>query len=170
MTQQTLETLTQRLGTIERAQRRLKLAGLAMAAVLALGGLIGATVPDGQVIEARTFILKDRAGKVRAVLGVVGESGSPSLVFYDREANANVILHLGQDDAPGLWLYDKDRVRAELAAVGDRAFLQLFDKENKPRAVFQVEKDGSPSVGLYDHDRKLRASLGNPTPPAGGLE
>lgn len=170
MTQQTMDALGRRLHQIERAHDRLKRAGTGIIAVLALIMLIGATQPGERTVEAKAFVVKDRAGKVRAVLGVVGDSGSPSLVFYDHEANANVILHLGQDGAPGLSLYDKDRVRVELGTVGDRAFLQLFDKKNRPRAVMQVEKDGVSSVGLYDHDRKLRASLGSPVPTAGGPE
>lgn len=70
MTEPTLVTLTQRLDRLEREGRRWRLVGaLASLVVLALA-VMGQAVPRTRSVDAEEFILKDRMGKRRAVLGV----------------------------------------------------------------------------------------------------
>jgi hypothetical protein len=144
---------------IERENRRLKFGGLALMAGLAFLGLMGAGRSETRTLEAESFIVKDSSGKVRAVLGTTDPYNAPGLVMYDQEGHANVLLHLTGDGDPGLWLYEKDKVRATLNAVGERVHLQLYDGENRPRAVFMVRRDGAPSMELYDQDENVRSSL-----------
>jgi hypothetical protein len=138
-----------------------------MAAVIfLLGGvglltvILGMASPDSHILEAERIVIKDRAGKVRAAFGVMDSSGSPGLVLYDPEANANVVLNLGADQEPGLWLYNKDRLRGALTVKGDRSLLELFDKENHRRLVLGVYHDSKPGMELYDDKDNLRAAIG----------
>lgn len=154
------QSVLTRLERLERANRRLALSGLVLLCVLmGLAGL-GAAVPPSQSVEAELFVIKDRDGRVHGSFGITDPSGAPSLVLYDPEANANVVLNLGPDHEPGLWLYNKDRLRGALAVRGDRSLLELFDKENHPRLVLGVYQDSKPGVELYDARQTLRAAIG----------
>ena len=155
----TLEALRQRMDRIERENRRLKVGGGLLLAGLALLTLLGAGMATNKTLEAESFIVKDSSGKVRAVLGTTDPYNAPGLVMYDQEGHANILLHLTGDGDPGFWLYEKDKVRATLNAVGDRVHLQLYDPDTRMRASFVVAKDGSPSMELYDQDENLRSSL-----------
>jgi len=159
MNQPDVESIVQRMDQLERDNRRLKRFGGAGLAVLALLFLVGAGVPGQRSIEAESFIVKDGAGKVRAVLGTAEPYNAPGLVMYDQEGHPNILLHLTGDGDPGLWLYEKDSVRATMNAVGDRVHMQLYDTENRPRAVMTIHKDGAPSIELYDQDENVRSSL-----------
>jgi hypothetical protein len=86
---------------------------------LALFLLTGVALHEHKVLEAEQFVIKDHDGHVRGSFGLVGSSNMPSLTFYDKEANANILLHLREDGAPALWLYNKDRIRSSLAVWGD---------------------------------------------------
>jgi len=121
---------------------------------------MGAVWPHARIIEAEQFIIKDRDGRVRGSFGIASPSGSPGLVLYDPEANANVLLNLGPSSEPGLWLYNQDRVRAGLMVRADRMVLEMYDKENHPRLVLGVYHDGSPGLELYDQRERLRAAFG----------
>ena len=58
-----------------RAATALVLAGVAVAT-------IGATIPRGRIVEARKFVLRDAAGRVRAELGVMRD-GEPRIALLD---------------------------------------------------------------------------------------
>ena len=144
------ESVTRRLDRVERDNRRLKLAvGMLMAGLGAMT-LLGAAGRHGPVIEAEQFIVKDDAGRLRLALGARHQSGLPGLVFYDKDGDANVLLNLGSDESPGLWFYNKDRIRASISLAGDQMRLQMFDKENRIRTSVQIDQDGTPSMKLYD--------------------
>jgi len=159
MNQAVIESVMQRMEKLERENRRLKTIGGLGLAVLALLALVGAGVTGQRSIEAESFIVKDQAGKVRAVLGTAEPYNAPGLVMYDQEGHPNILLHLTGDGDPGLWLYEKDSVRATLNAVGERVQLQLHDNESRQRAVVSILKDGNPSIELYDQDENVRSSL-----------
>jgi len=159
MNQTVVESITQRLDHLERENQRLKKLGGAGLALFSLFLLIGAGASGQRTIEAESFIVKDPSGKVRAVLGTADPYNAPGLVMYDQEGHPNILLHLTGDGDPGLWLYEKDTVRATMNAVGDRVHMQLYDTENRPRAVVTIRKDGTPSIELYDQDENVRSSL-----------
>jgi len=135
---------------MERENRRLKLAVGALVTGLVAIAVLGASGPHGPVIEAEQFIVKDDAGRLRIALGARHQSGLPGLVFYDKDGDANVLLNLGNDESPGLWFYNKDRIRASLSLAGDQMRLQMFDKENRVRSVLQIDQDDTPTMKLYD--------------------
>jgi hypothetical protein len=153
------ERMERRLARLERDNRRLKLGGGVLVVALTLLGLMGAGRPDVRHVEAESFIVKDATGRVRAVLGTTDPYSAPGLVMYDQEGHANVLLHLTGDGDPGLWLYEHDKVRSTLNAVGDRVHLQLYDNEGRQRAVLMVRPNGQPSIELLDQDENVRSSL-----------
>jgi hypothetical protein len=101
MAEPTLDALTRRLDRLERENRRLKVVG-----VLALLGLVSvalmgqAVLSDAPIVEAQTFYVRDRVGKVRATLGADG------LSIMDASGAARVVVS-GTSDPPGLNLRDK---------------------------------------------------------------
>ncbi len=155
-----IDDILVRLHRLEGANRRVTwLNGILCLGMGALV-LLGAALPTERTIEAERFVIKSAAGQVRGVFGITDPSGSPGLVLYDPEANANILLNLGPESEPGLWLYNKDRVRAAVAVRGDRALMELFDKENHRRMVLGVYHDGKPGMELFDERETLRAALG----------
>ena len=100
----------QRLDRLERENRRWKVLGCTAFAVLGLIVLVGATGSKGtkvaEEIRARKFVLVDKAGKVRGILGESGNQPKPSF---------------------GLFIYGRDgKDRIELSQFGDGAKLSLF--------------------------------------------
>lgn len=131
-------------------------------AVLTMIFLLGTALPgQSPTVEAETFIVKDKEGKIRAVLGLTDSSGKPGLVLYDHEGNANVLVHLGTDGSPGLAFYEKDRVRVALTVRDSQARLELFDRANRARLELGLSEDDAVSVKLRDQHGNLRAVLGD---------
>jgi hypothetical protein len=173
MDQMKLEELGQRMTKIYQENRLLRLFVGGFLAILLFFFLTGVTLHKHQVVEAEQFIIKDHEGKVRGSFGLVASSDMPSLTFYDKETNANVLLHLREDGSPALWLYNKDRIRSSLAVWGDRTLLEIFDKKNHQRMVLGVSDKGEPGLEFYGPKGKLRTVLGNTTvarKPTPGVE
>ena len=163
MNSMTLEHFHQRITKIEKENRLLR---MSIGGILTVGlflFLSGVALHEHKVIEAEQFVIKDHSGQVRGSFGLVASSDMPSLTFYDKETNANVLLHLREDGAPALWLYNKDRIRSSLAVWGDRTLLEIFDKKNQQRMVLGVSEKGEPGLEFYGPKGKLRTVLGNTT-------
>jgi len=99
------DTIEQRLGKLERQNRRMKLAGvgaLVIAGAFLLMGQARAprTLPE---VRARDFILEDAQGRERANLTVA--SAGPGLVLYGEDGKLRVGLSVWSD-GPGLHLYN----------------------------------------------------------------
>ena len=124
-----LEGIERRMKNIERGSRLLRLVVGGILGAFALFLIMGITFHDHKVVEAEQFVIKDHEGTVRGSFGLIGATDMPSFTLYDKEANANVLLHLREDGAPGLWLYNKDRIRTSLAVWGNRTLLEIFDKK-----------------------------------------
>ena len=94
-----MQDLAGRVAKLERDNRRLKLGGLALAAVLVAVPLVGAVLPQEvpDVIDARQFRVLDSQGQMRAamiesgvsVLDAQGEvraaMGDPGVVVFDEQ-------------------------------------------------------------------------------------
>lgn len=64
------------------------------------------------VLKAERFVVVDKEGKPRALLGVL-EDGEPGLQLYDQDEEGRVDLSLKPGGRPGLELSDRnERVRA----------------------------------------------------------
>jgi hypothetical protein len=89
------EALVNRIGKVERENRRMKRAGLALVILSATLVLMGQSQAT-KVVEANGFVLKDASGKVRAQLAFGGQpSKSPDearLDFFDVSGNVMASL------------------------------------------------------------------------------
>jgi len=175
-----LETLAERLDRLERQHRGMKRAGFLflIAGVFLLLG--GSTPSPSQTIEARGFLIRDVAGKVRGRFGTIGE-GVNGLELLDEEGKALLEIGVGPERIPKIVLHD-DRsggaVRVgikgsapylELEARGTpRVFLsaapdpllKLLDEKGAQRAAMWVQSDGLPALRFYGADGKERLILG----------
>jgi len=135
--------LSNRLGRLERQNRRMKLWGgallvLWLAALAGLGSLAHRARPRPGPVATEALAIKSQAGNLQAWLGT--RAGVPSLEFYDREGKVRTVLGLGQDGAPRLTLFDgQQRPRAELAlGPGEEAGLSLVDQAGLLRAALGI--------------------------------
>ncbi len=94
--------LVQRMEKLEKANRRLKLAGVLVLTLVGCLLLLGVASPK-RTVEAEAFILRDANGEMRAVLGM-GVEG-PSLSLYDANEVPRAVL-LVLEGEPALFLYD----------------------------------------------------------------
>ena len=90
-----IDALADRLGRLERENRRLKLAGLLVLTMLASVFLMGQARPATRV-EAREFVVVDKAGKQIGRLGV-GEDGLPILTMRGTDDTIRVLVSVYED-------------------------------------------------------------------------
>lgn len=91
--------LEQRVEKLERGNRRLKMVGGVVAAVLMAAALVGAVLPQEipEVVDARVFRVLDGNGTGRAMMHDVG------IEYYDENGTARVWI-----GADGIEYYDED--------------------------------------------------------------
>ena len=155
MTSTATDVLLRRIERLERENRRFKCAGVALALGLVAVLLMGQAPGRARTVEAEKLVLKDRAGKVRAVLGEAGEDRELGLYLYDRKQVPRVAVSLDMTGAPMLRMASEigaDRVRLEpdggLNLHGDSG-----------RVYLSVKYGNEPSLDLIDKDGWTRASL-----------
>ena len=133
--------IEERLGKLERQNRRMKLAGLGavvIAGAFALMGQAGRVHPS--TITATGFVLVDAQGRERAKLEMY--KGVPMLILYDAKGKPRAGLGVFSD-GPKLGLYDANgKVRAALAAFSDGPGLGLYDAKGKLSAMLAASPDG----------------------------
>ena len=135
-----------RVQRLERDNRRLKLAGGAMAAVLVAVPLGGAALPAQvpEVIEARAFRVLDENGTQRAGLG------ARWLAFYSEDGT----IQTARFGIGGLGIFDEQgRQRTALGAYG-LTFNDGFKDELDMRA--RLDAGG---LRLYDEEGNMIARL-----------
>lgn len=142
------DSITHRLESLERENRRLKWAGGAMLVGIAAVVLMGQAVPRApRTVEAERFVLRDTRGKMRAELtNSAGEVG-PALFLYHRNGdpdNPRHAIDLQVLDDPG-----------GLTRVG------LRDSQGQMLAQLEVSTKGLVSLTLRDERFNTRAVLGH---------
>ncbi len=165
----------QRLERVERQNRRLRRAGIALFVVVAAGLLMAQAPPKERIVEAEGFRLKDRQGNVRAELVVsrdgprlvlFGEGGKehkerltldvvkegPILTLYDANGQGRLSLTALLGEA-GLDLQDHGNTRVHLYSRGGDTWLLASDATGQGRAKLEVLKDRT-SLALFDEKGK----------------
>lgn len=152
--------LEQRVERLEQANRRLKTGVLALAAVVAGFVCLAATEPAAKVVRAERFEMVSPEGVARAVLGP-SSYGSPGLQFNDRNGKLRVVLGV-VGDTPHLHLLDTDdKTRIALSVDTDGSPVPALNgPDGKPQALFGVLDDGSLSLVLSHGQSKAAAVLG----------
>lgn len=133
MRDQTLatQTIVQRLEKIEKQNRTMKCAGLAVLIGVGSIVLMGQASPQSRTIDAEAFVLRDAGGKMRASLRMDTILNAPQLKLYDPTGKSRVEI-TADAKQPSIWLFDAEgRKRAAFATDEDSAGLQLFDPTGK---------------------------------------
>ncbi len=178
-----LEAMNRAMGRECRRWRLGAGAAVLVAAVLAAGGANKeAFVPRS--LEAKNFVLKDEAGRVRASLGF-RQDGTPGFALMDEQSKVRLALDLATNGAPGVNLYDpsgallaavavrpdgspglgffdptgKIRLSLDSGQRGEAPGLNLFDRSGTLRAAMAVRPDDTPGVGLFDDQGEIFLSL-----------
>lgn len=145
MNKSPLDALTQRVAHLERDNRRLKRIGALLVLGLAASMLIGSVLPKSPIIEAETFVLKDGAGRARAILGADPSPGDGGLTL-------------------GLFLYGPNgEDRARLATRAGGTELVLYDYDEHITSLASLDATGK-SAGL-----SLDTSPHHPEEPSEGF-
>lgn len=161
MTHTPADALVRRIERLERENRRLKRAGAAIVLGILAVLLMGQAVPKGPTIEAQRFVLKDKRGKVRAVLGE-GADGETGLFVYDGKQRPRAMVAMLEHDAPVIQLADDRGVpRVALDPTGGLAITG-----DGPRVLLGVTYGTEPMLQLIDKEGWTRASLALATGPS----
>lgn len=167
---QTIESLHQRLTTIERDYRRLRIRSrtlyvlnatfaLGAAAVLLMGQTRAAAPAAASTIDAEKFIVRDQKGRARASFGV-HESGSVLLTFRDEALRTRCELGIrmgkrgdGSCEYPTIRLFDENEWARLLVSVqpgesgNTDALLNFVGAQADPRVELGI-RHNRPSFGL----------------------
>jgi hypothetical protein len=153
MTSQTpdMQAVLERLVKLERHNRIVKGAALAIATLGAAALLVQARAKNTSALEAEKFSLKDASGHVRADLSEL-QDGTPVLKLY--EANGNE----GTEIMPGsVMLMDSNgRARLQLSVGADGSSLSLIDEKGAGRVVL----DQGTSTNFLQPYGKSRVYIG----------
>jgi len=177
MTETTPDVLVQRIERLERENRRFKRAGAALALGLVAVLVMGQAPGRARTLEAEKLVLKDRSGKIRAVLGEGGEEREHGLFLYDGKRVPRAWLALDLAGSPGLRMASEigaDRVRLEpdgglnlygtagriylSVKYGTEPSLDLIDKDGWTRAVLHL--NSAPILRLLDQRGHARLWMG----------
>src|SRR5207244_2465582 len=146
------DRLTERLESLERAQRRWRLTSAATMLLLAGIGFTAAAaprspqlVPEAPLmgpavgeIRAKRFLLVDDAGKLRAVLGAA-TGGAVSLGLIDNDDKIRSVLIVDANGTPRLELFGADETRRVVLSVfPNRSGLAIFGEAGRGGAVLDV--------------------------------
>jgi len=140
----TIEVVAERLDGLERENRRLRwmIAGL-FAVACALLAPMRLGKPAGRVIDAEKLVIRNKAGQVRATLGL-DASEQPGLKMFDRRGLEQVALEVPGDNSASLTLFDKGNTRVALDASADgSAGLRLFDRGQQSTSALFMWPDST---------------------------
>lgn len=144
MSNSDVQALAVRLGRVEAQHRRFKYGVALTALLLALWSC--AQMAQARRVSAEEFLLVDRAGRVRAVLGI--SSQGPVLGFRDESGKGRAAFGIGSGDGPGMVLADETgKPRAELVVRNGQPTLALSDGAGTVRAELVLRPEG-PLFGM----------------------
>jgi hypothetical protein len=184
-----LESMESRLQRLEHANEALarrcrrwkQAAATALVGTLAVVITGAASLPG--LIEASQFVLRDKAGRMRAAL-TIRPDGTPGLGFFDEggrprlsfdispkgESGVNIMdatgrpqaaLAIRPDGTPGLGLFDplgRVALSLDVDAMG-RSGVNLYGEDGRLRAALAIRPDGTPGLGIFDGQGNVRNSV-----------
>ena len=152
------DTLTQRLGRLERETRWWRPVGVISTALLAALVFLGAQKsPVQEEMRAKRFVIVDAKGVTHGVLGFVQDE--PTLVL-GAETSGGVALTTNPKEGTTLVITDNQGKRRTVLHGGPNgSALYLVDKTETARGVFVLRPDDTINLALYDKNKKARAGL-----------
>jgi hypothetical protein len=165
-----VEMLAARLDALERANRRLRRALVAVGAgAVLLGALASVRIVDStdkvrgvfglSNDETPVFALIDAEGKARTVVTLDAE-GNPSLAFTDKTEKPRLSM-AHTDSGPAVVLRHKDEGAClSLASAPGETGIVIQDADNKARLSSVLNKDNVTLLVFKDGAEKPRAYIG----------
>jgi hypothetical protein len=137
------------------------------------------------VVEAEQFLVRDKAGTVRAKLAL-NPDGAPQLTMLDERGRYQVIVRGNSDSTSTLYLFEGGKSRVIMSADWNgHSALNFVDRENRGNTglymcsdgvmgltmrhgnqatEMSVKPNGKSGVRVQDTDGREVARLGDPTP------
>jgi hypothetical protein len=114
-----------------------------------------------EVVEARSFLLRDADGHARGEFGFTRDGGT-RLLLQDRDGRERLRLTLLPDGSPGLSFTDVEgRTRAVLGLLPDETTTLVFaDRTGRTRTVLGVSSDESSTLVFADRNGETRVGVG----------
>jgi hypothetical protein len=153
-----LEAVIERVGKLERQNRRMKRAG-AVALILATAVFLMGQGASKKTVEANEFILKDASGKVRGRFGMdLSLNGGPQLSLLDSNGDKRALLDVG--DSAGLTLNHRSgkNVESVVLVAGNDGLSLYFGKNLRAAAKLTMDQFG-PDLAFFDANAKKRLNL-----------
>jgi hypothetical protein len=111
-------------------------------------------IPD--VVESRSFVLRDEHDRGRAVLTTI--DGQPSLSFLTEDGQMKLAISLGSS-GPYIQLWGENgETECVLRVEGNDADISFYDQDSNERAILSLDATG-PSLLMRDTQNKCRVSL-----------
>jgi hypothetical protein len=108
-----------------------------------------------ECLEARSFILRDKAGRVRAHIGLLTRNDKqyPAIRIFDTEGKVKVALGISSAGTAGLSLYAPNESRMDLVSPPGRdPFIAFTDAGDSTRTVMEAKairlENGRAYLGL----------------------
>ncbi|MBN2326516.1 MAG: hypothetical protein JXR73_05120 [Candidatus Omnitrophica bacterium] len=133
--------------------------GLIISALSFLWIYSSATDESSKVFVAEKIVLQAPDGKMRAFLGVDGESSN--LILFDKESNPIVTMTVLEDGTPGVVLMDKEgRSGIGMGVDGEgNANIGLLDANGRKRMAMEVDANGDSNLAFHNADGKMQLEI-----------
>jgi len=141
-----LRAIVERLGKLEKQNRRLQRGILAAFTAFSAVILMGQAAPSPRIVDARKFVLKDANGNVRGWMGIVGEGSE--LVLGNDSARPMITLKVSTD-AGDLHFYGSRSSGMNLGVNSGSPSVSIQDADRQGSAGLTFGKNG-PSLSLED--------------------
>lgn len=152
-----LQTVARRLKALEKENRKFKRAVFLLLLLVGTLVLMGQGKPNARTVEVEKFVLRNRAGEMRALFAV--EDDAAVLQLYDAGLNPRTKITVSKF-GPSVSLYDSEsKVRAVLGVADAGPSFKLYDSEENPGFFVGLDKSG-PRLIFPDASGKKLAWLG----------
>lgn len=158
-----IDAMAERIGRLERANRRM---AAALAASLLVGFAVvalGAGGHGAKDIEAQRITLRDSSGEARAELGITPVG--PRLIFFDAGGMERFCVEPAVDGCTVMRIATGEggsRRSITLRAAPDGwSTLSFSDDERRERLALGLAYDGEPRLRMYTPEGRSRVSLGS---------
>ena len=140
---------------------------LICAVIAVLAGFVGGRISNWRTRcpEAEADTSADAAGQSPAA--IPGRVTAREFVLVDKAGNERILLGVNEHNVAGLHLYSVEGTELLSLAADEVSWpnLAMYDSAGKPRLVQAVLPDGTPDLTMYDSAGKARLSMG--TNPGG---
>ena len=150
--------LVKRMEMLERQNLRYRFVGLGLA-LLACGAIfMGQNKPNvASVLEAQSFVLRDKSGNLRGTLAVDSKTDASTLVLADQSGKIRAELKVTHDGNAGIAFGDTNGKPRLIMGLKDGASpdMGFADSQGNPRIGIGLDGDETPAMVMYDEKRNI---------------